>query len=81
MNKIEELDTVAAFEAWLFRRLPNLSDNLFDDPTCLTDDARRERVKAVILTRDLEFAVAGMGADRKCETFGQVYLRIYGVPL
>lgn len=66
------------FEQWLFNRLPNLSPRLFEDPVCLTSDARRERVRGLFLTRGLEAAIAGRGPGGKTETFGDAYRRVYG---
>lgn len=46
-----------------------------------TPTERRERVRRVIVNRGLEHAIAGKRQGASCETWGDLYLRIYGCEL
>lgn len=64
-------------EAWIVQRLA--APLLFEGVT--TADDRRERVRRVIHHRGLELAIAGRRDGGKCETWQELFERIYGEPL
>lgn len=64
-------------EAWIRDRLD--APALFGGLT--TPEERRERVRDLILGRGLEFAIAGRREGGKCETWSDLFARIYGEPL
>ena len=66
-----------AVESWIARRLRRA--DLFAGVT--TPDERRERVRRAILDGRLEMAVAGKRAGQACETWREVFERVYGEPL
>lgn len=61
-------------EVWIASRLQR--PDLFAGVT--TADERRERVRRVILDRDMAEAIAGKRAGQSCETWGELYRRVYG---
>lgn len=63
-------------EAWICSRLKL---GLFDGIT--TPEQRRERVRKEILGRCLADAVAGRRKGQPCETWADVFQRVYGQPL
>lgn len=64
-------------EDWLLERLKHHGVDLYTGsfPTF------RDRIGHAIVTYQLASVVAGRGADRKPETYAQVFERIYGIPL
>lgn len=64
-------------EAWIRDRLSEPA--LFHGVTTATE--RRERVRALIERRELHLAIAGRRPDGKCETWTELFLRVYGEPL
>jgi hypothetical protein len=66
-----------ATEVWISRRLrrPDLFAGVTDP------DARRERVRRVILDGEMAEAVAGKRKDAACETWAELFERVYGEPL
>lgn len=72
-------DKTLDLENWLLTRLN--APQLFNDPPCLTAEYRQARVRALIVTRDLEWAIAGKSPAGKTETWGDLFERVYGEPL
>jgi hypothetical protein len=66
-----------ATETWIARRL-NRPD-LFVGLTTPTD--RRERVRETILAGRMAEAIAGKRRDAGCETWREMFARVYGEPL
>lgn len=64
-------------EHWIENRLG--ISGLYADAA--TAEARQARVRALILTRGIEFAVAGRPDSRNTETWSELYERVYGEPL
>jgi hypothetical protein len=71
-------DEVCVFvESWIVDRLK--VRDLFAGVT--TPAQRRERVRQLILARDLELAIAGRVGQAKTETWGALFERVYQQPL
>ena len=70
-------EVTASAERWIARRL--LQPMMLQGVT--TARERCERVRAGILARDLEHAVAGKGPHGVTETWGDLFRRLYGEPL
>jgi hypothetical protein len=66
-----------AVEEWIVQRLRE--PTLFDGVT--TADERKQRVRAAILGRDAAAAIAGKRPDASCETWTDLFQRVYGEPL
>lgn len=66
-----------ATEAWIARRLHR--PDLFAGVT--TAEERRERVRAAILDGRMAEAIAGKRRDASCESWSQLFHRVYGEPL
>lgn len=66
-----------ATESWIARRLNR--PELFGGVT--TADERRERVRAAILAGRMAEAIAGKCEGEACETWREVFARVYGEPL
>lgn len=64
-------------EVWISRRL--LRSDLFAGVT--TPEERRERVRRAIVDGELEEAIAGKRKDASCETWSQLFERVYGQPV
>jgi hypothetical protein len=64
-------------EHWIENRLG--VSGLYADAA--TAEARQARVRAIIITRDIEFAIAGKFGGANAETWGELYRRLYGEPL
>lgn len=64
-------------ESWIADRLRE--PTLFDGVTTALD--RRERVRGVIERRQLHLAIAGKRLGDKCETWSDLFLRVYGEPV
>lgn len=71
------IPATVATETWICRRLQ--APDLFAGVT--TPDERRERVRAEILGRDLQHAIAGRRTGQSPETWAELFQRIYGLPL
>lgn len=63
-------------ESWICDRLRK---DLFCGLT--TAEERRERLRAEILERDMAEAVAGRRKGQTCESWAELFERIYGEPL
>ncbi len=61
-------------EEWIKDRLRE--PTLFDGVT--TADERRERVRELIQRRELHLAVAGKRNGEQCETWADLFQRVYG---
>jgi hypothetical protein len=66
-----------ATEVWISRRL--MRPDLFAGVTDQAD--RRELVRRVILDGDMAEAIAGKRRDAACETWAELFERVYGDPL
>lgn len=66
-----------ATETWIARRLRR--PDLFAGVT--TPDERRERVRAAILDGRMSEGIAGRRQGHECETWRQLFERIYSQPL
>lgn len=66
-----------ATETWIARRLRR--PDLFAGVT--TADDRRERVRAAILEGRMSEGIAGRRQGHECETWRQLFQRIYSQPL
>lgn len=64
-------------EAWIMRRLS--APALFDGIT--TPYERRDRVRQCLVNRGLEMAIAGRREGGECETWSQLFMRVYGESL
>lgn len=64
-------------ESWIARRLQR--PDLFAGVT--TPDQRRERVRQVIVDGRLEHGIAGKRDGVTCETWADLFQRVYGEPL
>lgn len=66
-----------SIEHWIARRLgrPDLLAGV------TTPEERRERVRGVILERQMAEAIAGKREGQPCETWRDLYLRLYGEAL
>jgi hypothetical protein len=66
-----------ATEVWISRRLrrPDLFGGVTDP------GARRELVRQAILDGDMAEAIAGKRKDAECETWAQLFERVYGEAL
>lgn len=67
----------AQVETWIARRLGE--PGLFAGVT--TADERRERVRELIVSRQLHLAIAGRNPQGKPETWAALFARVYGRPL
>lgn len=67
----------ASIEHWIARRLGRL--DLLSGTT--TADERRERIRQAILTGQHEEAIAGKRGGAACETWGELFARLYGEDL
>lgn len=67
----------ASIEYWIAKRLgqPDLIAGV------TTADDRRERIRRAILDSQHEEAIAGKRKDAACETWGELFARLYGEPL
>ncbi len=64
-------------EAWLAKRLlEHCGVDVFTGTT--NRDVRRERIRTAILERGLANVVLGRGADKKPETYSQIFQRLFG---
>lgn len=63
-------------EAWICDRLRK---DLFAGLT--TPEERRERLRREIVERDMAHAVAGKRKGQTCESWSELFERIYGEPL
>jgi hypothetical protein len=61
-------------EAWMARKL---GLPLSWDGGVTTREERRERIRAAILEQQREGAVAGRRHGQPCETWAQLFLRVY----
>lgn len=66
-----------SIEHWIARRLGR--PDLLSGTT--THDERRERIRQAILHGQHEEAIAGKRRDAACETWGELFARLYGGPL
>lgn len=66
-----------ATETWIARRLRR--PDLFAGVT--TADDRRERVRAAIVDGRMAEGIAGKRRDASCETWSDLFARVYGEPL
>ncbi len=64
-------------EAWILSRLG--ARNLFDGVT--TPDDRRERLRAYLVNRQMQDAIAGRRKGQTCESWSDLFERLYGEPL
>ena len=64
-------------ERWMAKRLELPLDW---DAGVTTADERRERIRAAIVEQGRERAIAGKRPGQPCETWADLYARVYGVP-
>jgi hypothetical protein len=65
-------------EAWMARRL---GMPMSWDGGVTTREDRRERIRAAIVSSGREMAIAGRAAGKSCETWAQLFQRVYGQPV
>lgn len=61
------------------KRLLEHGVKVFEGDT--TREARRERFRSAVVNHGLDMAIVGRAPDGKCETYAQIFERIFDQPL